>query len=229
MPTAEYPWQIPLRRSDGSIRAWVLVDRDDYFRFAGSAWCETNGYAVHRRDGRVSRMHREILGLRPGDGLEVDHINRDRSDNRRANLRIANRRLNGQNLPAQKDSTSAYRGVCRAWGYWRAQAGKRNAAGIEINHHLGLFELEIDAAATAAQWRHENLPGAIEDPELLAHKCVSAVTQRILTPAEVFSARLIAATTSLSHRKIADLLGSPHPHAFFAAIKGDTYADIPFP
>ncbi|GAH21431.1 unnamed protein product, partial [marine sediment metagenome] len=43
-----------------------------------------------RRGGKNIQipMHRQILGLKPGDGKIVDHINRNPLDNRRVNLRI---------------------------------------------------------------------------------------------------------------------------------------------
>ncbi len=41
-------------------------------------------------------LHREIAGLTPGDGLEVDHINNDRLDNRRSNLRVLTHAQNRQ-------------------------------------------------------------------------------------------------------------------------------------
>ena len=46
-------------------------------------------------------LHREVLGLTPGDGLETDHRNGDRLDNRRSNLRVATRAQNAQNVPAR--------------------------------------------------------------------------------------------------------------------------------
>lgn len=42
-------------------------------------------------------LHRRLLGLRPHDGQVVDHINRCMLDNRRANLRLTSKSLNGLN------------------------------------------------------------------------------------------------------------------------------------
>lgn len=57
------------------------------------------------------RMHREILGLSPGDGLEVDYINGDGLDNRRENLRNCTRRQNNRNA-RPRGGSSRYKGVC---------------------------------------------------------------------------------------------------------------------
>lgn len=42
-------------------------------------------------------MHRQILGLQYGDGLQADHINHETLDNRRENLRVVTNRMNGEN------------------------------------------------------------------------------------------------------------------------------------
>jgi hypothetical protein len=78
-------------------------------------------------------MHRLILGLTSDDPLEVDHINGDRLDNRRSNLRVANQ---SQNLANQRKTRGAsrYKGV--DWHerhqLWRARIqkdGKRRLLG----------------------------------------------------------------------------------------------------
>ena len=55
--------------------------------------------------------------------LEIDHINRNRSDNRIDNLRLADRCLNTQNTNMRSNNSSGYRGVSyyKANGKWKAQ------------------------------------------------------------------------------------------------------------
>src|SRR5688572_13204571 len=73
---------IPLRAQDGSIRAWAIVDASDADFASQWLWCLVEGYAartVYPDDGRYTvKLHRALLGLVPGDGLEGDHISRDK-------------------------------------------------------------------------------------------------------------------------------------------------------
>ena len=140
--------RIPLRRRDGTIVAYALVDAADYEWLNRWRWClDSKGYAARgeRRAGkqRHIRMHRQILGLEHGDSRQGDHINLDRLDYRRENLRIAPRgaKDNQQNVPSQA-GTSRYRGVtwnkeCRKWQARVTLDGK--------NHYLGLFDDEVEA------------------------------------------------------------------------------------
>lgn len=149
--------RIPLR-AKGVLRAYTLIDLADA-EYAERRWWESGtGYAVGRRDGRIVRLHRELLGLSFGDGLQVDHINRNRLDNRRSNLRVTDMQGNAENRGSVPGSTSQYRGVVWApWAKrWRAQskmAGK--------HHHLGYFEREEDAAEAARAFRVAHMPMAV--------------------------------------------------------------------
>lgn len=97
-------------------------------------------------------LHRLILGA--PDGAEVDHINRDGLDNRRANLRLVTRAQNVRNMGGQRRSRSGYKGVA-----WDARTSKWRAK-IEIDGHaihLGRFADAWDAAqaynaAARAAW-----------------------------------------------------------------------------
>ena len=83
----------------------ALIDDEDYERIAAHKWCairdRSQWYAARntQRDGRNTtvRMHREILGLSLGDGMETDHRNGDGLDNRRDNLRVATHAQNQAN------------------------------------------------------------------------------------------------------------------------------------
>lgn len=101
----------------------ALIDLTDLPIVAGRNWyVHTNGYASTevRGNGRRQRlyMHRVILDL--GPGLEADHRNRDRLDNRRSNLRSATRRQQNGNQGKRSDNTSGYRGVSVSKAGWQA-------------------------------------------------------------------------------------------------------------
>lgn len=146
--------QIPLRARDGSIRAYAIVDAADADAVnAYGPWSLTrNGYVAHGS----TYLHRFLLGLRSANRFEVDHIDHDRKNCRRVNLRIVTRAQNNQNMPSQA-GTSLFRGVC-----WYKTKNKWLAY-IEIRgkrEHLGYFENELDAAETAILMRLEFMPYA---------------------------------------------------------------------
>jgi hypothetical protein len=87
----------------------VLVDDDDYDRLSRYRWYFTGGYATRYYKRRFIMMHRDILPAPPGK--EVDHINGNRLDNRRCNLRLATRTQNCFNRGPARNSATGYKGV----------------------------------------------------------------------------------------------------------------------
>lgn len=78
------------------------------------------------------------------EGMEIDHINGDGSDNRLCNLRLATRSENCMNRGSQKNKSSVFRGV-----NWHKKQSKWIACIKPHGHtsiHLGTFETEEDAA-----------------------------------------------------------------------------------
>lgn len=127
----------------------ALVDDDMVERLlVMGKWClSNNGYAVRWCNVKrgITQMHRVILELAGFGiaGLDVDHRNGDRLDNRLENLRPSTRSQNKANSGCHTDNRSGYRGV--SWetqtGKWRSQLTIR---GARIN--LGRFNNPIDAA-----------------------------------------------------------------------------------
>lgn len=74
-------------------------------------------------------------------GLEVDHINGDRLDNRRENLRLCTRRQNTRNAKAR--SACGYRGVSHDRGRWRSRI---HHVGVGALVSLGSFDTPEEAA-----------------------------------------------------------------------------------
>ena len=75
----------------------------------------STGYKYVRVDGKLQREHRYIwekhFGAIP-DGVQIDHINGDRADNRIENLRLATPAQNAQNrLGANKTNKLGVKGV----------------------------------------------------------------------------------------------------------------------
>lgn len=155
---------------DGSVRAYALVDEDCYDALARYRWHFARGYAQRlslvSEDGLPRRriaMHRQVLGLPAGDRRHVDHINRDRLDNRRENLRFSNAAENRQNQSA-RGAASKFRGVI-----WDKGTSKWIAR-VQLNgrpHHVGRFRSELAAALEAEALRQRLMPLAQPDPELV--------------------------------------------------------------
>ena len=137
---------IPLTR--GKI---AIVDNKDYAFLAQRSWCcGADGYvkseeSLGSKDGKRKRrtllMHREII--RPKIGYEVDHINKDKLDNRRRNLRIATRSQNCMNRESFSGASSRYKGVSwhRTSQKWAARIKKDGKT-----KWLGTFKSERAAA-----------------------------------------------------------------------------------
>jgi len=153
----------------GCVGAWAfmpltngdhtLLDSSDYEDLHPGRWYRTKfGYAAWKRKTLIGVLddwlHRVIMRLMPWDKMEVDHINGDRLDNRRCNLRVVTRAQNCQNKPSLGGS-SKYRGVhwCKRTKRWMARA-KLN----QKTYYLGSYEDEEDAADAASKFREEHMP-----------------------------------------------------------------------
>lgn len=118
---------------------FTIVDDQDFGYLNQWKWYFAHGYAVRTQNNYPNksyqvRMHRIILST-PG-GMDTDHINRDRLDNRRSNLRICTRSQNIANTFVEKQNTTGYKGVS-----WKT-ANNKWVAQIRVNNvvkHLGLF------------------------------------------------------------------------------------------
>ena len=100
--------EIFLYNKKSEIIAKTLVDIQDFdkikmFKIRKSA----SGYAIVGKTKKL--LH--IFILNPSKNKIVDHINGDSLDNRRCNLREANKTTNGQNSKNKKNNTSGISGV----------------------------------------------------------------------------------------------------------------------
>ncbi len=119
----------------------VLVDEEDVALLSQFRWrLHSRGYASAGKGNSVL-MHRFLLGLGKGDRRQADHVNHDRLDNRRENLRIA---TNGQNC----QNRSVIRGESRFKGvHFHKRKGKWTAyIKTDRQVHLGYFATEEEAA-----------------------------------------------------------------------------------
>lgn len=124
---------------------FAIVDDGDYEWLSQFKWCIHRGrytfYAKRSANRKILKMHRVIM--RTPQGREVDHINHNGLDNRRANLRECSHAENLHNQLHRKTGTSKYRGV-----YWSKKAGKWRAC-IGCNNKrmsMGQYDSETEAA-----------------------------------------------------------------------------------
>ena len=120
----------------------TFVDDEDYVYLSQWKWCYHCGYARRREGKNTVHMHRILLNC--PDGFEGDHINRNKLDNQKCNLRIVTRQQNVFNRDAFRNSVSEYKGVTWHKGdqRWHAQIRHNNQLLF-----LGAFNEEKIAAA----------------------------------------------------------------------------------
>lgn len=92
--------EIIVRNKQGDIKGKALIDLDDVDKCKRLKWgMYANGYFYGNINKTLRvRLHRFILGLNAWNkDNEVDHINRNRADNRKSNLRVVNHSINNIN------------------------------------------------------------------------------------------------------------------------------------
>lgn len=90
----------------------ALVDDDDYARVSQHKWWLSSSGHVYTQIARKTVMlHRFIIGAIKGQ--VIDHINRNRLDNRRENLRFCTQSQNCANAPSRRGAPLGFRGVAR--------------------------------------------------------------------------------------------------------------------
>lgn len=167
LPSIDILRQLLAYDPETGLLAWLpRTDKNslkpDWFnaRYAGAealGHVSPAGYKVGIINGATYYAHRIVWMMGYGSdpaGLQIDHINHEKSDNRLVNLRLATNSENQQNKAGKTNGTSVFKGVgfAKRQGKWQAficQAGRKV--------HLGTFNNEIAAAMaydTAALANH---------------------------------------------------------------------------
>jgi len=124
----------------------IIIDDLDYDLIPHNAWMvNPKGYPqrTFNRNGKRSavKLHKILIQT----DLQVDHINHNKLDNRRDNLRIVTSQENAFNRIKSPGTTSIYKGVTKrvrknktVWESQIAKDGKRI--------YIGRFKTEVEAA-----------------------------------------------------------------------------------
>jgi hypothetical protein len=89
----------------------ALVDDADFDLLNKHKWFyHHHGYAMRRNGKKMCFMHRVIMDT--PKGMYTDHIDHDKLNNQRCNLRICTLSENNRNAKKKKNGTSKYMGVC---------------------------------------------------------------------------------------------------------------------
>lgn len=137
-------------------RLHIKIDLEDQASLpSGIEWkLDKDGYVVgstYSKEYRTKlsiRLQRFIMGN--PEGMVVDHINGDRLDNRKVNLRVCTKHQNSFNRKKPVNGkTSQYKGV-----YRNKKSPTRWCAAIKFNgksKYLGSYDTEVEAAQSYNQ------------------------------------------------------------------------------
>lgn len=118
-----------------------IIDKIDFGKVNKFNWfINSRGY-IQSTDKKGLLLHRLILN--PQNDKQIDHINHNKIDNRRDNLRICTNQENQFNVRKKTNTSSKFKGV-----YWNKKI-KKWVAKIGFNYkriYLGMFNSEVDAA-----------------------------------------------------------------------------------
>jgi hypothetical protein len=134
---------IVLRNDKEQELARAIIDTEDLDKTIIYKWrlMKSKGYIVATYKNKPILLHRLIMRTPPN--MLTDHINMNKLDNRKSNLRICNDSGNMQNRDELVTNKSGFKGV-----YFHKQTGKWAASitskGIKI--HIGLFDDSKEAA-----------------------------------------------------------------------------------
>lgn len=162
--------RIPLTGIKGRGK-FATVDDADFDRVSRYYWAmDRKGYVRTSIRKKHMSLHRLVMNAQPGQ--IVDHIDGDKLNNSRSNLRFVTHRQNKQNTPAHKDSLTGVKGVCPLPnGRYHAQIcinGKQISIGRFVTIRAAAEAYNIAAAEAFGEYAVLNdlslLPVEIEPP-----------------------------------------------------------------
>ena len=121
------------------------LDDEDFLEFSQYSWHLTNGYpSRHKNDGSGQKMYLHRMIAKTPDHLHTDHINGDKLDNRKKNLRNVTASQNHMNR--RKDTRNGLTSQLKGASYHKAS--KRWRSRIKVGDKqiaLGYFNTAMEA------------------------------------------------------------------------------------
>ena len=151
-----------------------IVDDDDYEYLVQFRWRSMLGYGA---DSKRKLMHWRIMEkMFDISGLQIDHKNGLRWDNRKENLRVCTGSQNLANREKQKNNSSGFKGVMKDKKRWAARIGYKNKA-ILIGNFSSPEEAAIAYDIKAKELYGEFAKLNIENPDpLMVQRVMSKIS-----------------------------------------------------
>ena len=113
-------------------------DLEDYDKIKDYCWNKHKEYITTRNVSGYILFHRLVMGI-SDENIAVDHINHNKSDNRKNNLRFVTDSQNSMNRCISSHNTSGITGVNKRNGKWTARIGV-NTKRIFLGDYDNFFE-----------------------------------------------------------------------------------------
>ena len=149
---------------------FALVDDEDYdFLMQWKWYCGSHGYAERSvylgkingsHKSRRILMHRQLMNTQ--DAMQVDHIDGDKLNNSKNNLRNVTDGENKLNKPAQKNGKSKYKGVHwhgqrKKWTAQIKRGKKRLSLGLFLREEEAAMAYDIAARELHGEYAYQNI------------------------------------------------------------------------
>lgn len=148
--------KIPLRNKSGDVIAESFVDDDDYSEVMKRRWCiDKRGYVLGYLTigpGKQRRVYLHRFLAKTPAGMATDHIDGNKLNNTKENLRVCTSGQNQWNMGVAKNNRSGVPGVfwLKHRSLWTARIGH---CGKQRN--LGSFKTKDEAVAVIGKARAE--------------------------------------------------------------------------
>jgi predicted GIY-YIG superfamily endonuclease len=198
----------------------AIIDAEDIDLVSQYSWCvSSKGYATAQVNNKMVLLHRFLLRL-TNRGHVVDHLNGNKLDNRKLNLKVCTQAENNRNK-AKYDSGSGYRGLTylpknsKPWNLYLGIGNKKISLGNYANTALpsvlfDCIQLKIASALeTEVSLRVLNFPSVVDQLEntyddLLRKVLTKKQFHRLTSAIENLVARSSCDRTSVYLAKRAD-------------------------